>query len=85
MNSALFIKSPKPPNTFQVTNTPTAKNANSLISDSKAIARNKPSWCSVASIWRVPNKIVNTAKARATKKAVSEKTGVKEPLVGKGW
>ena len=38
-----------------VTNTPTARNASSLTSDSNAIAATMPWWCSAASRWRVPN------------------------------
>ena len=49
-----------PSNIQNVTNMPTARNATSLTIDSVAIASIRPSWCSVASMWRVPN---STAKA----------------------
>src|SRR2546428_11743343 len=43
---------PTPPNTEKRTKKPTARNAASLTSDSAATAKIKPSWCSVASMWR---------------------------------
>ncbi len=60
-----------PPKAPQVTKTPTARNAISLTTDSNAIARIMPSWCSVASIWRVPNRIANRARIRDAISAVS--------------
>ena len=60
-----------PPNTAKVTKAPTAMKATSLTIDSVAIASIRPSWCSVASIWRVPNSTANAAMASATKNARS--------------
>ena len=34
-----------------------------------------PSWCSAASRWRVPNRIVNAARISATQNAVSVASG----------
>ena len=59
-------RSAGPANRPQVTNTPTARNASSLTTDSKAIASTMPSWRSVLSRWRVPNTIVKPASASAT-------------------
>lgn len=44
---------------------PTARNASSLTTDSKAIAATMPSWRSVVSRWRVPNSTVNAARVSA--------------------
>ena len=38
----------------------------SLTTDSKAIAATMPSWRSLASIWRVPNRMANAAIASVT-------------------
>ena len=40
--------------------------SNSFTTDSKAMAATMPSWRSVASRWRVPKKMVNTARIIAT-------------------
>ena len=48
----------------------TAMNASSLTTDSNAIASIMPSWCSVTSIFLVPNRIAKTAIAAATSNAV---------------
>ena len=55
-----------PSNIQKVTNTPTPTKATSLTSDSVAIASIRPSWCSVASIWRVPNRTAKIAIETAT-------------------
>ena len=62
---------PKPPNTEKMTKKPTARKAASLTRDSAATATIRPSWCSVASMWRVPNRTANVAIVRAMMKAVS--------------
>ena len=64
---------------------PTARKANSLTIDSVAIASIKPSWCSVASIWRVPNSTAKVAIDSATNSAISPSTGWVTPLVGVIW
>ena len=61
----------KPPNTEKTTKNPTVRNAASLTRDSAATATIRPSWCSVASIWRVPNRTANVAIVNAMMKAVS--------------
>ena len=55
-----------PSNIQNVTNTPTPTKATSLTIDSVAIASINPSWCSVASIWRVPKRTAKIAIATAT-------------------
>jgi hypothetical protein len=55
-----------PSNIQNVTNTPTPTNATSLTIDSVAIASISPSWCSVASMWRVPKSTAKIAIASAT-------------------
>ena len=52
-------------------NTPMATKASSFTSDSSATASTMPRWCSVASIWRVPNRIANAASSSATYSAGS--------------
>ena len=52
-------------------NTPTATKASSLTSDSNAMASITPSWCSVASSRRVPNRMAKSAMSSATHSAVS--------------
>ena len=64
---------------------PTARNATSLTIDSVAIASISPSWCSVASMWRVPNSTANSAIASATRQAISPSTGCIAPLAGPIW
>ncbi len=54
-------------------NKPTDTIATSLITDSSAIASIMPRWCSVASTWRVPNKVANKAISNATYNAGSAK------------
>ena len=63
----------------KVTNTPTARKAISLTIDSAAIASIKPSWCSVASVWRVPNSTAKVAIASATNSATSPSSGGAAP------
>ncbi len=64
-----------PGNSTKVTKTPTARNATSLTIDSVAIASIRPSWCSVASVWRVPNSTANAAISMATNSAMSPSSG----------
>ena len=52
-------------------NTPTVTNASSFTIDSNAIASITPSWCSVASSRRVPNRTANSAISSAAHSAVS--------------
>ena len=78
---ALVNSATGPSNMKKVTNTPTVTNATSLTSDSVAIARMSPSWCSVASMWRVPNRTANAAIASATNSAMSPSTGCGMPVV----
>ena len=66
-----LMKPDSPPNIAKITNNPTARKAASLTSDSAAIASIKPSWCSVASIWRVPKRTAKAASASAMTRAVS--------------
>ena len=54
-----------------IAKTPTAMKATSLTSDSSAIASTMPWWCSVASTWRVPKRIANSASSAATYSAGS--------------
>ena len=54
---------------------PTARKAMSLTIDSAAIASINPSWCSVASMWRVPNSTAKAAIDKATNNAMSPSTG----------
>ncbi len=68
---AWLNRSPKPSYRPKVTKAPTAMKASSLTSDSKAIARTMPRWCSVTSRLRVPNSTVNRARATDTISAVS--------------
>ena len=56
---------------IKVIKIPTALKANNLTIDSKAMAATIPSCRSVASIWRVPNKIEKAAITMATEKALS--------------
>ena len=51
----------------------------SLTTDSVAIANIKPSWCSVASMCRVPNRTANVAIASATNSARSPNGGCAIP------
>ena len=43
----------------------------SLTQDSKAIAATMPSWCSLASMWRVPNRMAKIAMPMAVRNAAS--------------
>ncbi|MGX1359757.1 hypothetical protein AB7M46_004814 [Bradyrhizobium elkanii] len=61
-----------------MTKAPAAMKATSLTMDSAAIARIRPCWCSVASVWRVPNSTANTAIASVTISAMSPITGIFE-------
>ena len=54
---------------------PTATSATSLTSDSSATASIMPGRCSVASTWRVPNRIANSAISAATYSAGSPSAG----------
>ncbi len=49
--------------------------ATSLNSDSNATAATMPSWRSVISIWRVPNRMAKTISNNATKNVVSIQNG----------
>ena len=73
--SAAAIRSAGPSNITHTTNGPTASSAASLTIDSKAMASIMPRCCSLASTWRTPNRMVNTAISSATMKAVSYQTG----------
>ena len=77
---AASISALGPPYIQKVTKMPTARNANSLTIDSVAIASIRPSWCSVASIWRVPNSTANIAIANATNNEMSPNSGRMPPL-----
>ena len=77
---AASSNAPGPSNIQKVTKMPTAKKANSLTSDSVAIASIKPSWCSVASMWRVPNSTAKVAIDSATNSAMSPRSGCAAPL-----
>ena len=55
-----------PSNIQNVTNIPTLTKATSLTIDSVAIASIRPSWCSVASMCRVPNSTAKIAIETAT-------------------
>ncbi|MNJ64286.1 hypothetical protein D3C77_602300 [compost metagenome] len=56
---------------MKVTKAPTARKASSLTSDSKAMARTMPRWCSVTSRLRVPKTMVNKARTSEITSAVS--------------
>ncbi len=47
----------------------------SFTRDSKATAATMPSWCSEASMWRVPKRIAKIAMTSATQSAVSASSG----------
>ena len=72
-----------PSNIQNVTNTPTARKAMSFTSDSAATASIRPSWCSVASIWRVPNSTAKAAIDSATNSAMSPTTGMLAAMSGR--
>ena len=55
-----------PPISPNTTKAPTATKASSLTSDSTAMARIMPSWCSVVSMCRVPNRMANTPMVTTT-------------------
>lgn len=80
---ACSMRSNGPANMPKVTNSPTARNATSLTIDSVAIASISPSWCSVASMWRVPNSTANTAMAMAIISARSPSAGWLRPMPSK--
>ena len=63
---ALLNSATGPSNIQKVTKMPTARNDSSLTIDSAATASIRPSWCSVASMWRVPNSTANSAIDSAT-------------------
>ncbi len=62
---------PPLPGKCSIANMPIARNASSFTSDSSATASTMPRWCSVASIWRVPNRMANSASSAATYSAGS--------------
>ena len=74
-----------PSNITNVTNTPTATNATSLMIDSVATASISPSWCSVASMWRVPNSMAKAAMVRATNNAISPSSDSIAPVCAVVW
>jgi hypothetical protein len=49
--------------------------------DSVAIASIRPCWCSVASVWQMPNSTANTAIASVTTSAMSPISGMRRTLV----
>ena len=55
-----------PPIMPNTTKAPTARKAMSFTIDSTAIARIMPSWCSVVSMWRVPNRMAKTPMVSTT-------------------
>ena len=65
-------------NIQKVTKAPAARKATSLMIDSVATASIRPCWCSVASVWRVPNSTANTAIASVTTSAMSPMIGIEE-------
>ena len=69
-----LISSLGPPKKKNETAMPTARNAASLTIDSTATARISPSWCSVASACRVPNRIAKIASRTVTMSEMSPKT-----------
>ena len=83
--AAASNSAPGPPNIQNVTKMPTARKANSLTIDSVATASIKPSWCSVASIWRVPNSTAKVAIDIATNSAMSPSTGWVTSELGAMW
>ena len=74
-----------PSNITKVTNTPTATKAISLMINSVAIASIKPSWCSAASMWRVPNSMANAAMVSAMNSARSPSAGSIAPVAAPVW
>ncbi|OIQ73215.1 hypothetical protein GALL_451480 [mine drainage metagenome] len=68
-------------NIQKVTNAPAAIKATSLTIDSVATASISPCWCSVASVWRVPNSTANAAIASVAVSAISPMIGIEE----KAW
>ena len=65
-------------NIQKVTKAPAARKATSLTMDSVATASMRPCWCSVASVWRVPNSTANAAIASVTTSAMSPMIGIEE-------
>ena len=65
-------------NIQNVTKAPAARKATSLTMDSVATASIRPCWCSVASVWRVPNSTANAAIASVTISAMSPMIGMRE-------
>ena len=76
--ASLASMSPGPPKIRKVTIRPMARNAASLTTVSTATASTSPSWCSVASAWRVPNSTANNASSIATTSEMSLTKGSKE-------
>src|SRR5438477_526375 len=79
--SGLFIArsaSSTGPNIQNVTNAPAAIKATSFTMDSVATASIRPCWCSVASVWRVPNSTAKAAIAKVTVSAMSPTIGILE-------
>ena len=69
--SAAVAPTPSPGPSANTTNRPTARKASSLTHDSKAMAATIPSWCSLASMWRVPNRMAKIAMPTAVRNAAS--------------
>ena len=65
-------------NIQKVTKAPAVRNATSLTMDSVATASIRPCWCSVASVWRVPNSTAKAAIASVTTSAMSPMIGIEE-------
>ncbi len=77
-SSAASIRSmiwPTPPAMPQTTKDPTAKSATSLTTASTAMAVTMPWCCSRASRFRVPNRMVNSARPTAIQIAVRPASG----------
>ena len=68
-------------NIQKVTKAPAARKATSFTIDSVATASIRPCWCSVASVWRVPNSTAKVAIASVTISAMSPMIGIWE----KAW
>ena len=69
-------RSQGPSNITNITVSPISENASSLTRDSIAMARIRPSWCSVASVCRVPKMAAKAASTSVTKKEMSDRKKV---------
>ncbi len=76
---ALANSAAGPSNILKVTKAPTATKATSLTTDSTATASIRPCWCSVASMWRVPNSTAKAASESATNSGGSPSIGCTGP------